>query len=38
LHPERYRFGASSLLNDLQMQVHKQASGHYWSADRITLD
>jgi deoxyribose-phosphate aldolase len=38
LRPDRYRFGASSLLNDLLMQVRKQASGHYWSSDRVTMD
>jgi deoxyribose-phosphate aldolase len=38
LHPDRYRFGASSLLNDLLMQVRKQAAGHYWTADRVTID
>jgi deoxyribose-phosphate aldolase len=38
LHPDRYRFGASSLLNDLLMQVHKQRTGHYWTADRVTID
>jgi deoxyribose-phosphate aldolase len=38
LHPDRYRFGASSLLNDLLMQVRKQASGHYWTPDRVTVD
>lgn len=38
LRPDRYRFGASSLLNDLLMQVRKQASGTYWTADRVTID
>jgi deoxyribose-phosphate aldolase len=38
LHPERFRFGASSLLNDLLMQWHKQATGLYWTADRVTMD
>ena len=38
LHPDRFRFGASSLLNDVLMQVRTQASGTYWTADRVTLD
>ncbi|MEX0835059.1 MAG: deoxyribose-phosphate aldolase [Nitriliruptor sp.] len=38
LHPDRFRFGASSLLNDLLMQRAKQRTGQYWSADRVTLD
>jgi deoxyribose-phosphate aldolase len=38
LHPDRFRFGASSLLNDLLMQRNKQVSGRYWSADRVTID
>lgn len=38
LHPQRFRFGASSLLNDLLMQWHKQRTGLYWSADRVTMD
>ncbi len=38
LTPERFRFGASSLLNDVLMQLHKQRSGRYDSPDRVTLD
>jgi deoxyribose-phosphate aldolase len=38
LTPERFRFGASSLLNDILMQRHKQLSGRYDSADYVTLD
>jgi deoxyribose-phosphate aldolase len=38
LTPERYRFGASSLLNDLLLQRHTQASGRYWGPDHLTLD
>jgi len=38
LHPDRFRFGASSLLNDLLMQRAKQRTGHYWTADRVTID
>ena len=35
LAPELFRFGASSLLNDLLRQRRTQAAGHYESADRI---
>ena len=38
LHPDRFRFGASSLLNDLLMQRAKQRTGQYWTPDRVTLD
>jgi deoxyribose-phosphate aldolase len=38
LHPDRFRFGASSLLGDLLMQRNKQRTGHYWTADRVTID
>ena len=38
LHPDRYRFGASSLLNDLLLQRAKQLHGRYWTTDRITID
>ena len=38
LTPDLFRFGASSLLNDLLLQRHKQASGRYWSTDYLTLD
>jgi deoxyribose-phosphate aldolase len=38
LHPDRFRFGASSLLNDLLMQRNKQRTGRYWTADRVTID
>ena len=38
LRPERFRFGASSLLNDILMQRATQHSGRYHSADRVTLD
>ena len=32
LTPERFRFGASSLANDLLMQILKQLTGHYMAA------
>ena len=38
LHPDRFRFGASTLLNDLLMQRTKQATGHYSGPDYFTLD
>ncbi len=36
LTPERYRIGASSLLNDILMQIAKQRSGVYSSAGYFT--
>jgi deoxyribose-phosphate aldolase len=38
LHPDRFRFGASSLLNDLLMQRQKLATGRYAGPDYFTLD
>jgi deoxyribose-phosphate aldolase len=38
LDPARFRIGASSLLNDLLMQIDKQRSGVYSDPDRYTLD
>jgi deoxyribose-phosphate aldolase len=38
LTPERFRFGASTLLNDLLMQRRKLATGHYAGPDYFTLD
>jgi deoxyribose-phosphate aldolase len=38
LHPDRFRFGASSLLNDLLLQRHKQRTGAYHGPDYLTLD
>jgi deoxyribose-phosphate aldolase len=38
LTPERYRIGASSLLNDLLMQLRKQRTGAYQSSDYFSLD
>ena len=38
LHPDRFRFGASSLLNDLVLQLRAQDAGVYWSPDRVTID
>jgi deoxyribose-phosphate aldolase len=36
--PERFRFGASSLLNDVLMQIRKERSGRYSGTDYFTLD
>src|SRR3954454_813965 len=38
LDPDRFRFGASSLLNDLLLQRHKLARGGYDGPDYVTLD
>jgi deoxyribose-phosphate aldolase len=36
--PDRFRFGASSLLNDILMQIRKERSGRYSGGDYFTLD
>ncbi len=36
--PERFRFGASSLLNDVLMQLEKERTGAYADPDDFTLD
>ena len=36
--PERFRLGASSLLNDILMQIEKERSGAYQGADYFTVD
>ena len=38
LTPERFRFGASSLANDVLMQIGRLASGRYQSADYYSKD
>jgi deoxyribose-phosphate aldolase len=38
LDPNWFRFGASSLLNDLLLQRQKLATGHYSGADYVTID
>jgi deoxyribose-phosphate aldolase len=38
LQPSLFRFGASSLLNDVLLQRQKVASGHYSGADYVTID
>ncbi|MFO8029542.1 MAG: deoxyribose-phosphate aldolase [Cyclonatronaceae bacterium] len=37
LTPDLFRFGASSLANDLLMQIVKQITGHYQSSDYFTI-
>jgi deoxyribose-phosphate aldolase len=36
--PERFRFGASTLLNDVLMQIEKERSGRYQGPDHFTID
>ena len=36
--PDLFRFGASSLLNDVLMQIRKQRTGAYQSGDYFTVD
>ena len=38
LTPDLFRFGASSLLNDLLLQRHKLKTGHYSGPDYVTVD
>ena len=38
LDPDRFRIGASSVVNDLLMQIDFQRSGNYSDPDRYTLD
>ena len=38
LTPDLFRFGASSLLNDLLMQRQRMATGHYSGPDYVTID
>ncbi|HZE41404.1 MAG TPA: deoxyribose-phosphate aldolase [Stackebrandtia sp.] len=38
LSPDWFRFGASSLLNDLLLQRQKLASGRYFGPDYVTVD
>ncbi len=38
LDPDYFRFGASSVLNDLIMQRRAQLDGHYSGADYVTVD
>jgi deoxyribose-phosphate aldolase len=38
LTPERFRIGASTLLNDLLMQIEKERTGRYQGPDYFTID
>jgi deoxyribose-phosphate aldolase len=38
MSPDWFRFGASSLLNDVLMQIEKERSGRYQGPDHFTLD
>jgi|TARA_B100000959_G_scaffold205331_1_gene215218 deoxyribose-phosphate aldolase len=38
LTPERFRLGASSLLNDVLMQIQKLDTGHYSGPNYVTVD
>jgi len=38
LHPDLFRIGASSLLDDLLMQLEKEETGHYAGTDYIPKD
>ena len=38
LTPDLYRIGASSLLNDMLMQIRKEKTGRYQSPDYFTID
>jgi deoxyribose-phosphate aldolase len=38
MRPERFRIGASTLLNDVLMQIDKERTGRYQGADYYTID
>jgi deoxyribose-phosphate aldolase len=38
LTPDRYRIGASTLLNDVLMQLRKETTGRYQNPDYFTID
>ena len=38
LNPDLFRFGASSLLNDLLRQIASQVLGHYADQDQFSMD
>jgi deoxyribose-phosphate aldolase len=38
LTPDRFRIGASTLLNDLLMQIQKERTGRYQGPDYFTID
>jgi len=37
LTPDLFRFGASTLVNDVLMQIAKQAEGNYQASDYFSL-
>ena len=38
MSPDWFRFGASSLLNDVLMQIEKERTGRYQDPDHFTID
>ena len=38
LTPDLFRFGASTLLNDLLQQRQRMSTGHYSGPDYVTID
>jgi deoxyribose-phosphate aldolase len=38
LNPDLFRIGASTLLNDLLMQIRKERTGRYQGPDYFTID
>jgi deoxyribose-phosphate aldolase len=38
MNPDHFRFGASSLLNDVLMQIEKERTGRYQDPDDFTID
>ncbi|HUQ44389.1 MAG TPA: deoxyribose-phosphate aldolase [Candidatus Limnocylindria bacterium] len=38
MNPDRFRFGASTLLNDVLMQIEKERTGRYQDPDHFTID
>jgi hypothetical protein len=36
--PDRFRFGASTLLNDVLMQIQRERTGRYQDPDDFTID
>ena len=38
MSPDWFRFGASTLLNDVQMQIELQWTGRYQDPDYFTID
>jgi deoxyribose-phosphate aldolase len=38
MSPDWFRFGASSLRNDILMQIEKERTGRYQGPDHFTID